>query len=39
MQLKAACVTNIAATTASSQRFGRSPSNDKERLTERQLKS
>jgi hypothetical protein len=38
MQLKAACVTIIAATPASSQRFNGAPSNDKERLTERQLK-
>jgi hypothetical protein len=38
MQLKAACVTIIAATPASSQRFGGTPSKDKERLTERQLK-
>jgi hypothetical protein len=38
MQLKAACVTIIAATPASSQRFEGAPSGDKERLTELQLK-
>jgi hypothetical protein len=35
-QLKAACVTIVAATPASSRRFDGMPSNDKERLTERQ---